>query len=142
MIKKPQAENVESAGFKPIIENSISRWTVKNYTAMLAKESNIAILQSYISKSNTRYAAENSIRGSIATLGVIATTHFIKIDKENNDVHAKIKSLPAATCKMYDMVTDFLGVLFTLLSHIYSIPLMIPPSIFLREQNKHLFLMC
>ncbi len=26
MIKKMQAENVESAGFKPIIENSISRW--------------------------------------------------------------------------------------------------------------------
>ncbi len=43
MIKKMQAENVESAGFKPIIENSISRWTVKNYTAMLATESNIAI---------------------------------------------------------------------------------------------------
>jgi hypothetical protein len=30
MIKNTQAENVESAGFKPIIENSISRWTVKN----------------------------------------------------------------------------------------------------------------
>jgi hypothetical protein len=59
MIKKTQAENVESDGFKPIVEKSISRWTVKNYTAMLAKESNIAILQSYISKSNSRYTAEN-----------------------------------------------------------------------------------
>jgi hypothetical protein len=61
---------------------------VKNYTAMLAKESNIAILQSYISKSNTRYVAENSIYGSIATLGVIATTLFITIDKENDDIRA------------------------------------------------------
>ncbi len=109
MIKKTQAENVESDGFKPIIEKSISRWTVKNYTAMLAKESNIAILQSYISKSNTRYAAENSIRGSVATLGVIATTYFITIDKENNDIRAEIKSLLAATRKMYDMVTDYFG---------------------------------
>jgi hypothetical protein len=86
MIKNMQAENVESASFKPIIENSISRWTLKNYTAMLAKESNIAILQSYNSKSNTRYAAENSISGLVATLGVIATTHFIPIDKENDDI--------------------------------------------------------
>ncbi len=54
MIKNTQAENVESDSFKPIIENSISRWTVKKYTAMLAKESKIAISQSYISKSNTR----------------------------------------------------------------------------------------
>jgi hypothetical protein len=109
MIKKMQAENVESDGFKPIIEKSISRWTVKNYTAMLAKESNIAILQSYISKSKSRYAAENSIHGSVATLGVITTTHFITIDKENDDIRAKIKSLPAATRKMHDMVTDYFG---------------------------------
>ncbi len=96
---------------------------MKNYAAMLAKESNIAISQSYISKSNTRYAAGNSIRGSVATLGVIATTHFITIDKENDDICAEIKSLPAATCKMYDMA-------------------MIPLNIFLREPNKHLPLMC
>ncbi len=109
MIKKTQAENVESDGFKPIIEKSISRWTVKNYTAMLTKESNIAISQSYISKSNTRYAAENSICGLVATLGVIATTHFITIDKENDDIRAEIKLLPAAICKMYDIVTDYFG---------------------------------
>ncbi len=100
---------MEIAGFKQIIEKIISRWTVKNYTAMLAKEANIAISQSYISKSNTRYAVENSIRGSVATLGVITTTHFITIDKENNDIRAEIKSLLAATCKIYDMVTDFFG---------------------------------
>ncbi len=98
MIKNTQAENVESAGFKPIIEKSISRWTVKNYTAMLAIESNIAISQSYISKSNTRYAAENSIHGLVATLGVIATTYFIPIDKENYDIRQGYSSSSKHCC--------------------------------------------
>jgi len=77
MIKKIQTKKLEEAGYKNIIHKIISRTTVRNYSALLADEGNIAISQSYISKSNTRYAAENSIRGSIATLGVIAATHFI-----------------------------------------------------------------
>jgi hypothetical protein len=82
---------------------------VRNYSALLADEGNISISHSYTSKSNTRYAAENSIRGSIATLGVIATTHFITVDKEDEDIRAELKSLPEATRKLYDLVTDFFG---------------------------------
>jgi len=82
---------------------------VNNYAAMMADQSTIAISQSYIPKSNTRYAAENSIRGSIATLGVIASTHFINVDKEDDDIRAEIKSLPSGTRKMYDMATDYFG---------------------------------
>ena len=107
MVKKKQTENLERAGFKNIIERSISWNTVNNYTAMLANESTIAISQSYIPKSNTWYAAENSIKGSIATLGVIASIHFITVDKEDEDIRAEVKSLPDATRKMYDMTTDF-----------------------------------
>ena len=80
-----------------------------NYSALLADEGNIAISQSYISKSNTRYAAENSIRGSIATLGVIAATHFISVEEEDADIRAEMKTLPKSTRKLYDIVTDFLG---------------------------------
>jgi hypothetical protein len=80
-----------------------------NYSALLADEGNIAISQSYISKSNTCYAAENSIRGSIATLGVIAATHFISVEEEDADIHAKMKTLPKSTRKLYDIVIDYLG---------------------------------
>ena len=97
------------AGYKNIIKTSLSDQTVKNYFALLAHESNISISHSYTSKSNTRYAAENSICGSIATLGVIATTHFITIDKEDEDIRAELKLLPEATRKLYDIVTDFFG---------------------------------
>ncbi len=109
MLKKKQAANMEKAGFTNIINRSISINTVKNYAAMLADESSIAISQSYIPKSNTWYAAENSIRGSIATLGVIASTHFINFDKEDDDICAEIKTLPSGTCKMYDMAADYFG---------------------------------
>ncbi len=94
---------------KNIIKTSISDATVRNYSALLADEGNISISHSYTSKSNTWYAAKNSICGSIATLGVIATTHFIAIDKEDEDICAKLKSLPEATCKLYDIVTDIFG---------------------------------
>ncbi len=109
MIKKIETKKLERAGYKNIIEMSISDATVRNYSAMLADEGNISISHSYTSKSNTWYAAENSICGSIATLGVIATTHFITIDKEDKDICAELKSLPDATRKLYDLVTDFFG---------------------------------
>jgi len=108
MLKKKQAANMEKAGFTNIIDSSKSINTVNIYAAMLADdESTIAISQSYIPKSNTRYAAENSIRSSIATLGVIASTHFINVDKEDDDIRVEIKSLPSGTHKMYDMAAVY-----------------------------------
>jgi hypothetical protein len=109
MIKKIQTKKLDEAGYKNIIIKRICRATVRNYSALLADEGNIAISQSYISKSNTRYAAENSIQGSIATLGVIAATHFISVEEVDTDIHANMKLLPTTTRKLYYKVTDFLG---------------------------------
>ncbi len=61
MLNKKQAAYLEKAGLKNIIERSICEKIVTNYAAMLANEGTIAISQSYINKSNTWYAAENSI---------------------------------------------------------------------------------
>jgi hypothetical protein len=109
MIKKIQTEKLEKAGYKNILDKCISDLTLRNYSALLADEGNIAMSQSYISKSNTCYAAENSIRGSIATLGVIAATHFISVEEEDADIHAEMKTLPKSTWKLHDIVTDFFG---------------------------------
>jgi len=109
MIKEVQTEKLEKAGYKNIVNKSISDSTLMNYSALLADEGNIAISQSYISKSNTRYAAENSIRGSIANLGVITATHFISVEEEDADIRAEMKTLPKSTRKLYDIVSDFLG---------------------------------
>ncbi len=109
MIKKMQTKKLEEAGYKNIIEQSICDCTVRNYSALLADEGSFAISQSYISKSNTRYAAEDSIQGSIATLGVVAATHFIPVEEENADICAELKSLPAANWKLYNMATEIIG---------------------------------
>jgi hypothetical protein len=59
IIKKIHTKKLEKAGYKNIIKTSICDITLRNYSALLANEGNIAISQSYISKSNTCYAAEN-----------------------------------------------------------------------------------
>jgi hypothetical protein len=50
MIKKIQTEKLEEAGYKNIIDKSICDSTLRNYSALLANEGNIAISQLYISK--------------------------------------------------------------------------------------------
>jgi hypothetical protein len=40
---------------------------------------------------------------------VVATTHFITVKEEGADICTKMKSMPAATCKLYNTVTDFCG---------------------------------
>jgi hypothetical protein len=112
MKKKIHTEKLEKAGYKNIIEMRFCDSTLRNYSVLLADEGTIAISQSCTSKSNTHYAAENSIRGSIATLGVVTTTHFITVKEEDADICSKTKSMPAATCKLYNMVTDFFGASF------------------------------
>ncbi len=109
MIKKIHTEKLEKAGYENIIKMSICDSTLRSYSALLANEGSIAISQPYTSKSNTCYAAENSIHGSIATLGVVTTTHFITVEEEDADIRAKMKSMLAATGKLYNMVTDFFG---------------------------------
>ena len=54
MIKKIQTKKLKKAGYKNIIDKSICDTSVRNYSALLANEGNIAISQSYMSKSNTK----------------------------------------------------------------------------------------
>ncbi len=50
MLKKIESKKLEIAGYKNIIETSISDSTVRNYSALLADEGNISISHSYTSK--------------------------------------------------------------------------------------------
>jgi hypothetical protein len=67
MIKKVQTKKLEKAGYKNIVNKRIRDSTLMNYSALLADEGNIAISQSYISKSNTSYAAEKYQRTKYIT---------------------------------------------------------------------------
>ncbi len=40
---------------------------------------------------------------------MVAATHFIPVEEEDADICTEMKSMPAATRKLYDMVTEFFG---------------------------------
>ena len=70
---------VEDAGHVPLSTVSLSKTTVNNYIAEFAMDPKFSLTQSSIKKTNTRYAAENGIRGSISNLFLVANTHFVPV---------------------------------------------------------------
>ncbi len=70
MIKKVQTGKLEKAGYKNILGKRISDSTLMNYSALLADEGNIAISQSYISK---------SVTSTITTQQKIKADHLVKM---------------------------------------------------------------
>jgi hypothetical protein len=106
MINKKYSEKLDHAGVKDILESSVSDSTVRNYTAMLADQANISISNSTVTKSNTHQTAENSIRGSIATLATIASTHLIPIAKEDIQIRSELRSFPRSTQILINLVCE------------------------------------
>ena len=76
-IKDIQLGRIRSKGCVPLqICADPSRTTISNYRALLAASEGISLCTSAISKTNTRYTAENSLISSMAFLCVVASTHY------------------------------------------------------------------
>ena len=56
--------------------------TLQNYTAELAMTSELSLTQSSIVKTNTRFAAEHSVRGAVSNVMLIAHSDGISIPDE------------------------------------------------------------
>ena len=69
----------------------------------------MSISQSTVTKSTSRATAENSIRGSISTAATIASTHLIPVEEEDPDIRAELKTLPASTRLLINMVSTAWG---------------------------------
>ena len=67
--------------------------------------SKLPLTQSSIAKTNTRFAAEHSIRGAISNVMLIANTHFIEMDEEDVNVRRELKEVPLETRMLYDLIT-------------------------------------
>jgi hypothetical protein len=85
-------------------EDDIKRTTLSNCIAELTMMSANTLTESAIDKTDNRYAAENSIRGSINNLLLVAVTHFVDVDEEDRDVVKELKSLQPETRMLYDWV--------------------------------------
>ena len=84
---------------------TVDRKTVKNYTALLADQTNMSISQSCIIKTTTRNAAEHSLHGPICNLALIAFTHFIPVSNKDPDLRrAELQMLPKSTEQLVDAV--------------------------------------
>ncbi len=87
-------------------DHQLKPTTLQNYTAELAMTSELSLTQSSIAKTNTRFAAEHSIRGAISNVILIANTNFIEMDEEDVDIRKELKEVPLETIMLYDLITD------------------------------------
>ena len=109
-IVEHQNKMISEAGHMPLNpERQLKPTTLHNYAAELAMNSNLSLTQTSISKTNTRFAAEHSIRGAVNNVILIANTHFVKIDKEDIDIRNELIAVMPETRELYDLITVSCG---------------------------------
>ena len=110
IIKDTRSKNIEAAGLVPICATkNPSRTTVNNYKCVLASQASVSITTTAISKTNNRYTAENSLISAMAFLIVVASTHFILANEENDEIRKEMKDAPTGVKMLYDMVSKAHG---------------------------------
>ena len=125
IICKARNTRLEAAGFKVLDDGNITAQSVANYTAYIAVQPGMSIAASTTVKTSTRYAAENSIRGAISLLSIIASTHFIPVNEEDPETRRILKDVKEKhpeIIELTEMVSKALGVaVFPVLpQYIYS----------------------
>ena len=86
-----------------------SHTTINNYKAMLATSEGVSICSSTISKTNTRYTAENSLISSMALICTVAASHFDVSTDINLSEPKNISKATDGAQKLYKMVFDTVG---------------------------------
>ena len=66
----------------------------------------LSLTQTATAKTNTRVAADNTIRGSVTHLALIAATHFVEVNTDDLVVRNHLKQLPEQTKMIYNMMVD------------------------------------
>ena len=83
-IVEHQNKMISEAGHMPLNpERQLKPTTLHNYAAELAMNSNLSLTQTSISKTNTRFAANYSIRGAVNNFILVTNTHFVEADEED-----------------------------------------------------------
>ena len=109
-IVEHQNKMISEAGHMPLNpERQLKPTTLHNYAAELAMNSNLSLTQTSISKTDTRFAAEHSIRGAVNNVILVATTHFVEIDEEDIDIRNELNEMMPETRERYDFITDSCG---------------------------------
>lgn len=95
---------ISDAGQVPLnVPDKLNPTTLNNYIAQLSLAPDLTIVSSSIPKTNTRYAAENSIRGVISNLALIGSTHFYEAKEENEEFQKALREMSAESRLFYDL---------------------------------------
>ena len=88
------------------VQDEVNKNTLSNYVAHIALHGDISINKKAIPKTSTRITAENSSRGSISNVFLVASTHFVEVTEYDKEITKQIRNLPDDTRLLYDLVTD------------------------------------
>ena len=98
MLIEQRNKLIQNAGHTLLdTSETIKRTTLSTCVAELAMMGAHSLTQTAIAKTNNRFAAEHSIRGSVSLLMLVAVTHFIPVIAEDSDVRKDLQKLPAET---------------------------------------------
>lgn len=96
-----------AAGLMPFnVRDNMSRSSLNRYTARLALNNRVTIADNTIRKTNTRYAAENSIRAAFNLVLTTAVANFTQVDAEDPVVQNDMNTLPESTSLLYNLVSQ------------------------------------
>jgi hypothetical protein len=85
---------LNDAGHIPLnYDYQLKPTALQNYMAELAMTSKLCLTQSFIAKTNTRFAAELLFRGAISNVMLIANTHFVEMDEEDANFRRELKEV-------------------------------------------------
>jgi hypothetical protein len=105
LIVERQKAILEDSGHVAInVPEQLNKTTLNNYYAELAFESDIALVNKSIPKTNTRYASEGSIIGSVNNVILEAVTGFVEVHEEDLSIRNQMKKLPKETSLLYNLV--------------------------------------
>jgi hypothetical protein len=102
-------ENAKKNGYAPSTFVQYNRTTCKNYFALFANQNKINLAKSVVSKTNSRFTAENSLMASVVLLCVVATTHFFVVEREDIKVKEIVNKMDQDDRLLYDLVSAFHG---------------------------------
>ena len=110
IIKDTRSKNIEVTGLVSICTTKNPSCTsVNNYKAVLVSQFSVSITTTAISKTNNRYIAENSLISAMAFLIIVANTHFILANEENDEIRKDMKDATVGVKMLYSMVSKAHG---------------------------------
>ena len=85
---------------------TVSKSTVSNYKAKVASQKNVSICNTVVSKTRTRYTAENSLISAMALLCVVAASHYFICDEDQLQIERDMSTAPEGVRFLYKKVSQ------------------------------------